>query len=275
MGVKCQHFTGAGLLDMLSRQHAGAPGPSAFRIAGLTSGDDSGGLDGEIYPTLAHLPGANEDARAGGGSAIPVNVKLGDVAVARFRGRKAAKNGKMLGEANARAARDRAEDQDIRDRSGRDTELELNRAAGVGDDEIARGIGVELGALGWGEDGRKALKREGGIHFHEDQVRGEARRLTETGSAAGGTGVDRPRGALLVGEGAPQGPDAAKDCAVEELGGAGAFTDYATSASGLAVPGPNADKGPASARLGYVEYLHMCCRGGVLPEPVNRAENTP
>ena len=254
---------------MLSRHDAGGPGAPAFRIAGLTSGDDGGGLDGEIHPTLARLPGADEDARVGGGSAIPVNVELGDVAVARFRGRQAAEDGKVLGEADARAARGRAEDQDVRGRSGGDTELEINRTAGVGDNEIAHGAGVETGALGWGEDRRLALKSERGIDFHEDQVRGEARRLTETGPAVGSTDIGRPRGALGIGECAPQGPDAAKDCAVEELGGAGAFTDYATSASGLAVPGPNADKGPASARLGYVEYLHMCCRGGVLPEPVN------
>ena len=253
---------------MLSRQHAGAPGAPAFLIAGLTSGDDSGGLGGKIYPTLAHLPGADEDARAGGGSAIPVNVKLGDVAVARFRGRQAAEDGKVLGEADARAARGRAEDQDVRGRSGGDTELEINRTAGVGDNEIAHGAGVETGALGWGEDRRLALKSEGGIHFREDQVRGEARRLTETGPVAGSTGVARPRGALVVGECAPQGPDAAKDCAVEELGGAGAFTNDATSAADLAVPGPNADKSPASARLGYLLYLHICCQGGGVPGPV-------
>src|ERR1039457_4538892 len=117
-------------------------------------------------------------------------------------------------------------------------------------------------------DRRLTLKREGGIHFHEDQVRGEARRLTEAGPAVGSTGISRPRGALRVGENAPQGPDAAKDCAVEELGGAGAFTNNATSASGLAVPGPDADKRPASARLGYVLYLHKCCRGGGVPGPV-------
>jgi hypothetical protein len=35
----------------------------------------------------------------------------------------------------------------------------------------------------------------------------------------------------------------------------------------LAVPGPDADKRPASARLGYVLYLHMCCRGGGVPGP--------
>ena len=267
-GVKCQHFTGAGLLDMLSRQHAGAPGAPAFLIAGLTSGDDSGGLDGEIYPTLAHLPGANEDARAGGGSAIPVNVKLGDVAVARFRGRKAAEDGKVLAEADARAARGRAEDQDVRGRSGGDTELEINRTAGVGDNEIAHGAGVETGALGWGEDRRLALKSERGIDFHEDQVRGEARRLTETGPAVGSTDIGRPRGALGIGECAPQGPDAAKDCAVEELGGAGALADDATSAADLAIARTDADEVCASARLGYVLYLHVCCRGGGVPGPV-------
>ena len=263
----CRHLTCLECSELQCREEAGAPSVPAGLITGLTSGDDGGGLSGEISPTLAHLPGANEHARAGPGRAIPVNVELGDVAVARFRGGQAAKNGKVLGEADARAARGRAEDQDVRGRSGRDTELEINRAAGVGDDEIAHGIGVELGALGWGKDRRLTLKREGGIHFHEDQVRGEARRLTETGSAAGGTGVARPRGALVGGQGAPQGPDAAKDCAVEELGGAGAFTNNATSASGLAVPGPDADKRPASARLGYVLYLHMCCRGGGVPGP--------
>src|ERR1035438_1308280 len=139
----CRHLTGAGLSDMLSRHDAGGPGAPAFRIAGLTSGDDGGGLDGEIHPTLARLPGADEDARVGGGSAIPVNVELGDVAVARFRGRQAAEDGKVLGEADARAARGRAEDQDVRGRSGRETEVENKPApgGGGGGEGVARNSG--------------------------------------------------------------------------------------------------------------------------------------
>src|ERR1035441_6583166 len=103
---------------------------------------------GKSTQPLLHLPGADEDARAGRRRAIPVNVKLGDVAVARFRGGQAAEDGKVLGEADARAARGRAEDQDVRGRSGGDTELEIHRATGVADDELAHGAGVELLALG-------------------------------------------------------------------------------------------------------------------------------
>ena len=150
----CRHLTCLECSDLQCREEAGASDVPVGLVFRLTSGDDGGGLGGEIYPTLAHLPGANEDARADRGRAVPVNVKLGDLAVARFRGRKAAKNGKVLGEGDTRAARGRAEDQDVRDRSGGDTELEFNRAAGVGDDKIARGIGVEPGALGRGKDGR-------------------------------------------------------------------------------------------------------------------------
>ena len=72
---------------MLSRHHAGATGAPTFLRLRLGFGDDGGGLGGEIYPAVAHLPGANEDARAGRGRTIPVNVELGDVAVARFHGR--------------------------------------------------------------------------------------------------------------------------------------------------------------------------------------------
>src|ERR1035437_9479745 len=98
-------------------------------ILRLRLGDDGGGLDGEIFPAVADLPGANEDARAGRGRAVSVNEELGDVAVARFRGRQAAEDGEMLGERDARAARVGAEDQDVRDRRTGDTELEINRAA--------------------------------------------------------------------------------------------------------------------------------------------------
>jgi len=101
----CRHLTCLECSELQCREEAGAPSVPAGLITGLTSGDDGGGLSGEISPTLAHLPGANEHARAGPGRAIPVNVELGDVAVARFRGGQAAKNGKVLGEADARAAR--------------------------------------------------------------------------------------------------------------------------------------------------------------------------
>src|ERR1017187_5818246 len=87
------------------------------------------------------------------------------------------------------------------------------------------------------------------------------------GPAVGGTGVGPPRRALVGGQGAPQAPDAAKGCAAVDLGGAGAFANNATSPANLAVPGTNADKGPASARLGYILYLHICCQGGGVPGP--------
>src|ERR1019366_3863655 len=88
------------------------------------------------------------------------------------------------------------------------------------------------------------------------------------GPAVGGTGVGPPRGALVGGQGAPQAPDAAKGCAAVDLGGAGAFANNATSPANLAVPGTNADKCPASARLGYVLYLHIGYRGGGVPGPI-------
>src|ERR1039458_1122374 len=59
---------------------------------GLWLGDGGGGLDGELCPAVAHLPGADEDALAGRERAVAVNVKLGDVAIARFGGRQTAKD---------------------------------------------------------------------------------------------------------------------------------------------------------------------------------------
>src|ERR1035441_9911127 len=91
----CRHLIGLECSDLQGREEASAPGVPAGLITGLTSGDDGGGLGGEIYPALAHLPGANEDARAGRGRAVPVNVELGDVAVVRFRGGQTAKDGEM------------------------------------------------------------------------------------------------------------------------------------------------------------------------------------
>jgi hypothetical protein len=46
-------------------------------------GDDGGALSGEIYPAVEQLPGANEDAHAGRGHAVAVNIQLGDGALAQ------------------------------------------------------------------------------------------------------------------------------------------------------------------------------------------------
>ena len=172
-------------------------------VPGLRLGDDGGGLEGGISPAVADLPGADEDARAGRGHAVPINVELGDVAVARFRGRQAAKNGEMLGEGDARAPRVGGEDKDVRGRSAGDAELEIHHAASVGDDEFGRRVGAETGTFGPGEYRLEALVGQSSIDFHEDQVAGETARLTETGPAAGVRVARRPRGALVGGEGAP------------------------------------------------------------------------
>src|ERR1039457_6700006 len=135
------------------------------RLLRLPGGDDGGGFGGEGGPTVTLLAGGDEDARAGRGHAVPVNVELGDVAIARFGGGQAAEDGEMVDEADACAAWGRAEDYDVRGRSGRDAELEIKRAAGVGDREVAHGAGVEPGTLRRGEDGRETLSDAGGIHF--------------------------------------------------------------------------------------------------------------
>ena len=44
-------------------------------ILRLRLGDDGGGLDRDISPSVAHLPGANEDSRAGRRVAIPINLE--------------------------------------------------------------------------------------------------------------------------------------------------------------------------------------------------------
>ena len=93
-------------------------------ILRLRLGDDGGGLDGEISPAIAHLPGANEDSRAGRRVAISVNVELPDTAVARFRGGQAAEDGEMVDERGPGAPWSCAEHQDVRSRGGGDAELD-------------------------------------------------------------------------------------------------------------------------------------------------------
>ena len=54
-----------------------------WRLSVTLMGADSGGLYGEIWPTVDQLPSANEDAHAGRGHAVTVNVELGDGAPAQ------------------------------------------------------------------------------------------------------------------------------------------------------------------------------------------------
>src|ERR1035437_3150559 len=79
-------------------------------ILRLWLGDQGGGLLGIILPAVDELPGADEDARAGRGLAVAVNVELPDVAVARFRGGQAAEDREVVGVGDARTARGSAED---------------------------------------------------------------------------------------------------------------------------------------------------------------------
>ena len=151
---------------------------------------------------------------------------------------------------------------------GGDTELEVNHTAGFGGDQVAHGIGVELVGFGPGEDGREALRRSDGIDFDEDQVGRECARLAHAGAAADVLGVDRPCGALPLGEGSPHGPDASEAGAVEDLGGAGALANHTASATELAIARADADKRPAATRLGDVEYLHIGCRDGGMSGPL-------
>lgn len=122
------HLTVAGTSDSLSRQHPGAPGAPASLRLGLKSGDYGGGLSGGILPAVEHLPGPDKDARPGRGDAVPRNIEISDIAVARLRSGQHAEDSEMLGERDARAARTRGEDKDARRGSTRDTQLELRHA---------------------------------------------------------------------------------------------------------------------------------------------------
>jgi hypothetical protein len=71
-------------------------------------------LSGGILPAIEHLPGPDKDTRPGRGDAVPRNVEVGDIAVARLRCGQHTEDSEMLGERDARAARTRGEDKNAR-----------------------------------------------------------------------------------------------------------------------------------------------------------------
>src|ERR1035437_9541672 len=148
----------------------------------------------------------------------------------------------MLCGCDARAARVGAEDQDVCGRRTVDTQLEINRAVGVGNHEFGHRVDVEAGTLGRSERRLEALTGQSRIDFHEEQIAGETSGFTETGVAAGVLVARHPRGALVLGQGAPQGPDAAKGCPSAGLGGAGAFARNGVAATVLSIPALDADE---------------------------------
>ena len=80
-------------------------------------------MSGGILPAIEHLPGPDKDARPGQGDAVPRNVEVGGIAVARLRSRQHAEDSEMLGERDARAAQTRSEDKNARRGSTGDTLL--------------------------------------------------------------------------------------------------------------------------------------------------------
>ena len=166
---------------------------------------------GIIFPAVEQLPSANEDARADWRHAVPGNIELGDVTVACLRSGQGAEDSEVLGERDTQAARVGAEDKDVRGGSAGDTQLKLNLAIGVRDEEFADGVRVEYGALGRKDNRRQTLVGEDGIDLDEERVAREAAGFTETGPAVVALCGSGPDGALLVGKGAPPGREAAKD----------------------------------------------------------------
>ena len=162
---------------------------------------------------------------------------------------------------------DEPEDKDVRGRSGGDTQFEVNHSAGVGDNEFPHRVGAESGALGRGEYRRQTLVCRGGVDLHEEQVAGKAAGLPEPGPAFDVHSRSRPRGALLVGEGAPQISDATEASASEDLGLTGGFARHSVAATDLAIAGYDADTGAELTGLRDVEYSHFDCRGGGVPGP--------
>ena len=175
----------------------------------------------------------------------------------------------MLGKCDARTAGPSRQDQHGRSQRGGDTELQLNRTIGVSGNERPNRVFVEDHSLWRSVHEGLALVGKRGIDFDEEEVARESAALSEPGPAIDVLSGRRPGGALFFREPAPPYHHAPKGRANAHLRGTLGIPWHRVTASDLAVARSYTHKRALSSGLGYIEYLHIIRKDGVVPGPVS------